>query len=464
MSVKGAFSIEPEKEQCGRILNSSPFQIKVVTDVRYSVEILLPMRGLKININQTTMIVSILYINNAFFGLFKNNTILNAICLLCMILWLLYSSKKPGFLQSCVRTCMPLIIYTVFLALIYFFDGSKIGSSLWPNLRNATFSLLCSFLGLYILEQDERGRRKAFAFLMINIILGCLYTLFRIQENPLLPRILAMGAGDVETHLGKNVNTAGIITYGGIYGLVLVFPTFLYWISQKQGQKKIVPIIILTIILVTLYKSQFAIALIFVIIGILLYLLLFNGQTKLRFIISGLLIVISIIVAINWDNFLYALYSANILPSALQQKAHELLLYSEGGNLAGTNLYSRSTYYAQSFKAIVENNFVGKVFSNHARGAGHSEWEDMAANYGIIAPILVYSFFHKFTKKVFVHIGNKAATVYRIQLLILLIIGFIDPIFHSRTMSYLLFLSPLILALFGEASEEDGIKEQGIFV
>ena len=412
------------------------------------------MRELKINIYQTTAVISILYINNAFFGFIKDVSILNAFCLLCMFLWLVIASKNPGFLQNCFKTCAPLIIYTVFLILVYLVTSANMGSGLWQNLRNALFSLICSFLCLSILPQDKNIKRKLLVFLLANILLGCVYTLYRIQENPLLPRILARGSDRVEAELGGNVGIAGVITYGGIYGMALIFPSLLYWISKKQGQKRIIPITISIIVIVTIYKAQFAIALIFLIIGLALYLILCGGHSKYRLVFSGLLVIIALFVAANWDNILTVVYNANILPSALQQKVHELLLYSVGGNLTGTNLNSRSAFYVKSFEAIVQNNFVGKVFSNNASGGGHSEWEDMAANYGIIAPILVYSFFRKFTKNIFTYFEGNAITVYRIQLLIFLIIGFVDPIFHSRTMSYLMLLSPLILTVHQEDPQD----------
>lgn len=410
------------------------------------------MRELKINVKQATTIISVLYINNAIFGFIKDITILNALCLLCMFLWIVIASKESGFQHTCFNTCTPLIIYTVFLIVAYFLTGANMGTGLWQNLRNAVFSLICAFLCLYILPQDDVTKRKVLKFLLANILLGCIYTLYRIQENPLLPRILAKGSETVETYLGGNVSTAGIITYGGIYGMALIIPSFLFWISQKQGQNKLIPIIISIIIIATIFQAQFAIALIFVIVGAVLYLFLCGGQSKSRYILSGIFVFAALIIAVNWDNILSVIYSTNILPSALQQKVHELLIYSGGGNLTGTNLYSRSTYYAQSFKAIAQNNFVGKIFSNNASGAGHSEWEDMAANYGIIAPMLVYFFFRKFSKKVTLYLGGNAIMVYRIQLLIFLIIGFIDPIFHSRTMSYLMVLSPLILTMHQEES------------
>ena len=405
------------------------------------------MRDTKLNINQATTIISILYINNAFFGFIKEKTILNALCLLCMVLWLVVASMEKGFIQNCFETCFSLIIYTAFLVLIYFFTNANMSSGLWQNLRDAFFSLICSFLCLYILTQDDKSKRNAFIFLLINIFLGCIYTLYRIIEDPLLPRVLARSSESIEKYFGGKVSTAGIITYGGIYGMSLIFTSFLYWISEKKGQKKIVPVAISIVLIITIFKAQFAIALIFLVISIVLYLVLYGSKSKYKHIISGLIIVIALIVAINVDNILYDLYSANILPSALQQKVHELLLYSENSNISGTNLYSRSTYYVKSFEAIVQNNFVGKVFCNNARGGGHSEWEDMAANYGIIAPILVYLFFHKFTKKISNYLQEKAIIVYRIQLLMFLVIGFIDPIFQSRIMSYLLFLSPLMLTM-----------------
>ena len=402
------------------------------------------MKEAKLDINQATTIISILYINNAFFGFIKEKTILNVLCLLCMVLWIVLASQEEGFLQNCFSTCTPLIIYTVFLIVLFFFSGANMDSDLWTNLRNAFFSLICSFLCLYILPQDETYKHNVFVFLLINILLGSVYTFYRIQENPLLPRLLAMGSKSI----AGNARTAGVITYGGIYGMALVFPSLLYWISQKQGQKKLVPIIITVILIVIIYKAQFAIAVFSTIAGIVLYLILYNGQSQYRYIVSGLFVVIVLIVMFNWDSILNAVYSANILPSALQQKAHELLLYSENSNLSGTNLYSRSTYYVRTFEAIVKNNFIGKVFSDNARGYGHSEWEDMAANYGIIAPILVCVFFHKFTKRISGYLKGNTIIVYRIQLFIFLIIGFVDPIFHSRTMSYLMLLSPLILTMY----------------
>lgn len=413
------------------------------------------MGKLKINLNQATTIISILYINNAFFGFIKDVTILNALCLLCMLLWLIIASKKPGFLQNCFKTCTPLMIYTLFLMVIYLVTNANMGFGLWQDLRNAIFSLLCSFLCLYILSQDKKSKRKILLFLLINILLGCIYTLYRIQENPLLPRILARASERVEEELGGNVSIAGIITYGGVYGMSLIFPSLLYWISQKQGQKKIVPITISIIFIVTIFNAQFAIALLFSIVGLVLYLILCGDHSKYRLVVSGLIVLIALIVVVNWEYILSIVYSADILPSALQQKVHELLLYSVGRNLVGTNLNSRLEFYAQSFEAIVQNNFVGKIFSNNASGGGHSEWEDMAANYGIIAPILVYSFFHKFTKVISMYLDDKAITVYRIQLFIFLIIGFIDPIFISRTMSYLMLLSPLILTMYQRSGTRD---------
>lgn len=405
------------------------------------------MREEKLNINQAATIISVLYINNAFFGFIKEKTILNAFCLLCMVLWVVVASTEKGFIQNCFETCISLIVFASFLILVYFFTSANMSSGLWQNLRDAFFSLICSFLCLYILPKDERSKRSIFIFVLINILLGCIYTLYRIQEDPLLPRVLARGSVSIEKYFGANVSTAGIITYGGIYGMALIFPTFLYWISQRKGQKKLIPIIISIVIIVTIFKAQFAIALIFLIVSIILYLILCGNQSRYRVVFSAIFIMITFIIAINIDNILYDIHSANILPSALQQKVHELLLYSENSNLSGTNLYSRSTYYVKSFEAIVQNNFVGRVFSNNAHGGGHSEWEDMAANYGIIAPILVYFFFFKFTKKISTYLKNKAIIVYRIQLLMFLMIGFIDPIFQSRIMSYLIFLSPLMLTM-----------------
>lgn len=412
------------------------------------------MRELKINVSQATTIISILYINNAFFGFIKSVTILNAFCLLCMVSWLIVASRKKGFLQNCFRTCTTLILYSFFLILIYFITGANMGSGLWQNLRNAVFSLICSFLCLYVLQQDDKRKHDILTFQLINILLGCIYTLYRIQRNPLLPRILAMGSGSVDTYLGGNVSTAGVLTYGEIYGMALIIPSLLYWISKKNGQKKVLPALFSIITIVTVFQSQFAIALIFSLVGVALYLILCGGKSKSRFVFLGILSVITVVLAINWDNIIYTVYNADILPSALQQKARELLLYSQGGNIVGTNLYSRSTYYEQSFRAIAQNNFVGKVFSNNASGAGHSEWEDMAANYGIIAPILIYIFFRKFTKNISFHFDSKAMTVFQIQLLLFTIIGFIDPIFHSRTMSFLIFLSPLILTLYQEDPQD----------
>ncbi len=229
--------------------------------------------------------------------------------------------------------------------------------------------------------------------------------------------------------------------------MALVFTSFLYWISQKKGKKRFIPIAISSVIIVTIFQAQFAIALIFLIISIFLYLILCGSQSKYRLFFTGIIIVTTFVVVINLDNILYDMYNANILPSALQQKVHELLLYSENSNISGTNLYSRSTYYIKTFEAIVQNNFVGKIFCDNARGWGHSEWEDMAANYGIIAPVLVYIFIYNFTKKISFFLKGKAIIVYRIQLLMFLMIGFIDPIFQSRIMSYLLFLSPLMLTM-----------------
>ena len=405
------------------------------------------MREGKFDIAHVMSIISILYINNAFFGFIKQKTILNAFCLLCMVMWFIVATLNINYLQNCFQACYPLIIYTVFLIVAYFFTGSNMDSGLWQDLRNAFFSLICSFLCLYILPQDRKTKRNALFFLLLNILLGCVYTLYRLQENPLLSRMLAMGPKGVEEYLGGSVFTTGIITYGGIYGMALIIPSFLYWISQNQGKEKLVPIMISIIIILTIFKAQFAIALFSVIASIVLYLLLCRGQSDYRYFISFLLVVIVFVVAMNWNHILNALHSANILPSALQQKANELLLYSEGDELSGTNLYSRSTYYARSFDAIVQNNFVGKIFTNKASGAGHSEWEDMAANYGIIAPVLVFFFFRGFTKKISIYLKGNAYFAYRIQLLIFLIVGFVDPIFHSRTMSYLIFLSPLILSM-----------------
>ena len=324
----------------------------------------------------------------------------------------------------------------------------------WQNLRNAFFSLVCAFLSLYALKQNDSNKRKLLVVLLVNILLGCVYTLYRIRSNPLLPRVLSMSAERVSAELDESVNTTGILMYDGIFGMALIFPSFLYWISQRQGLNKLLPVVIAMIFILTVFRAQFAIALIFMIAGIVLYLPIRFGSSKYLPVYYAIFAIVALVCLLYWDVILKAIFSANILPSELQRKVREMLLFSSGSNLNGTNLLSRSTYYAQSFKAIVENGFVGKVFVNHAAGGGHSEWEDMAANYGIIAPALVYFFFYKFTKKTCTYMENSAVRVYRIQLLLFLLIGFIDPIFHSRTMSYLMFLSPLILSVSYQSEGE----------
>ena len=84
----------------------------------------------------------------------------------------------------------------------------------------------------------------------------------------------------------------------------------------------------------------------------------------------------------------------------------------------------------------------------------------MAANYGLIAPVLIFIFFRKYSKRLALYLDESNVMVYRIQLLIFMFIGFIDPIFHSRTMSYLLFLSPLILTMYQPDTQTTMIEEE----
>ncbi len=380
-------------------------------------------------------------------GFFTIKGMTLAVFLTAFLLWFIFAGwEDERFYSQLFKLIWPLIICFSFLG-VYLFVGVN-STIVKPNLINLAYVLVFASIFLYYSRNWSKYKSKVFiAFWLIDILIACVYSIYRLRSEPNLARLLATGY--------SSPSTAGVVSFGITYGLALFFPFFVWCLFDKNCKWKYRILIILALIVfaLTILFAAFTIAILLTLLSVALVIyfkIRYKFAKKFKLISIIVLCVLLIGGIVFLDNILLALSTASWVPDAVGVRFKELLDLIKGDISKSSDVYLRYEVYATSVKAIFDNYLFGyQLFGNSVPG-GHSEILDMFANYGVICFIFCTLFFVKFYTYVKQYLSKDALAIYKISIIILVLQSLINTSMWSPTMVIFMFIEPLFLVSYSK--------------
>ena len=336
---------------------------------------------MRIKVDITALIASfvVLYCNAGLSGFVKGSSMITLLAYGLVALWivLVLSNDMQAF-KKMTSLVIPVAGFVVFLVMCKFIAPSTLSLSLSNTVKNIMFLLVFVLMFIYYSKPSRSTGRKTILFIwFVDEIISSIYTIYRLEENPMISRILA--TGDVEGYVGSSVSTAGILGYGSIYGMVFAIIAVYGVISNHKAVKKVFLWLCLGLFAVTIIQAQFFIALVLGIFGIILADMVGRKNEKIKY--ERLLITLPIVAIIIFAfvSYLPTIIESGVFPEQITQKLKMLYEKNTFDELSAT---ARGVVYLRSLNAIVQTAGLGIVFvGRNLVAGGHSEILDLIANY-----------------------------------------------------------------------------------
>ena len=374
----------------------------------------------KVSISTIFVIIPILYFNSCTFEFIKNFSFVLPIVIACVLLWLLLLSREKVVID--IHNILPMGIFVLILGVLFLLGTQNQVSVLLTDLTNAIYLLFFMFVFAIYSGKHYKNDRGLILFVCItDAIISCVYSIYRLIEDPNLSRLLSTGSYH-ETY--EAIEARGVVSFGVVYGLVLILLVLFFLILQKK-KHRISNILLFSLFTVTLFFAQFMIAILLVGIGIIWILIINNDNKKNKtrfffFIIAGVIciFILPVLLVIIVEN--------NILGYEINARLEEILGLFRGESLEGTDLLARFSQYFMSLSAFISSYGMGKIAMNSVEVGGHSQWLDGFGNYGIIFILYIVALF-TFRKFVIKKLPNKnAKRVYQVVFAIYIIMSLIN--------------------------------------
>ncbi|QEL88546.1 hypothetical protein [Bacillus mycoides] len=350
----------------------------------------------------------------------------------------LLSSKK--YTRLLFNHIWPLLILCIYITILSMCTSQP---NLDIYLRGIQYLMVVYSIFLYYFRRSYLKTQKLLILYLIveTVYLTC-NTYLKVQDNPLLPRMLAAG----------NEVMPGVGSYGFFYGLVPVILLFTY-LFLNFNKNKIFHLIALVFLFVILVKAAFTIAILFTIA--LSFLIIAIKFTKGNpYWITFIFILIAIFVfdgGLTW--ILYQLVSLN-LPDVVQHRLYEMLdLLSGTGLSAGSDLGSRKELYSMSIDAFLNNIVTGTSFSSTVgyKIGGHSSWLDLLALLGLASMLLVVFLFksYRYCK---INLPKSFRAFVNIYWLYFICLGFINTLMFANIFTIWFLFIPIFIRRFYDSN------------
>ncbi len=250
-------------------------------------------------------------------------------------------------------------------------------------------ALLPLFLALSIYEfyldrEDYKGLGLLIGVTTIFIVITAITTSVGVSVNPLAARqIGGMLQSAGEHGLIEQYQRMGIASFGFISGVAFSMPVLVGIAKQKwrNATNKYIFVIGIIIIVFSLTRFQYTMALLFALFGAVLALVSVKHRVVSIIIIS---IILYSLLIMPPSNYLAPLYSFAVYTDSyrLQERILDLQVFLETGEVgrdADTHAGGKMDRIPILIDSISENPFLGTGFSS-----GHNFWLDWISRYGFI--------------------------------------------------------------------------------
>lgn len=343
----------------------------------------------KVSVSTIFVIIPILYFNSCTFEFIKHFPFVLPIVAGCILLWGALVLKEGVTIN--VHKIIPILGYVSILGVLFLFGGQNRVSVLLTELTNTIYLMFfMSIFAIYSNKQYKNDRAFILFVCLVDIVISCTYSIYRLINSPNLSRLLSTGS----YHTTKEaISARGIVSFGVVYGLVLVLLALFFLIIQKKDNR-FLNIFLILLFAGVLVLAQFFIAVLLAGIGIVWILFVSNPNNdrkrQTRFLC---LIIIAIICILSSPFWLKALIDSNIFGYEINARLKELLMLFRRENLEGTDLSARFSQYILSLSAFVSSYGMGKIAVNSVDVGFHSQWLDGFGNYGAFFALYLVAIF-----------------------------------------------------------------------
>lgn len=378
----------------------------------------------KISISTLFVIIPIYYFNSCTAEFFKHNAFFLPIVAGFSMIWLfaMFIEQQLNDGEK-IKYLLLMGIYDLLLLLLVIMGMQKTISALVSNFTNILFLL---FFGCVLIAYSGEKRKNDRKFIIsvwcIDTIVSCLYSVYRLIDEPYLSRYLSTGSFH---QTSDAVRARGIISFGGVYGLVLVlFVLFYLLIDEKQ--KRFSRLTLIIIFTVMILSAQFTIAILLLVAGLVIAVIA-NSMKKKNVTIRILIILaISIPVCIMLPFLLEVIADSKVFGYEVTHRISEISKMLAGGTIWGSDLMSRFLEYTKSIMAFFSSYGMGRLWVNSVKVGTHSELLDGFANYGFLYTLFIVGLFALYKYVMSIMQNSKAKYIYKIVFTLYIIMSLLN--------------------------------------
>ena len=250
-------------------------------------------------------------------------------------------------------------------------------------------------LGLYLIKSDNHPIvRRIFYIVSIAYLVTCVTTYFGCLTYPAASRALATMSESENYDLYSLYTSMNIGSFSFVYAIVLMLPLLIYLVRDKR-LNIIIGVIALLMVVITIFVTEYATALLFMIVAFMAFIFPKNFSTK-HIIITMLTILVIYWGAKDYLGHAFDVLATNVDSEILAERFYSIsdLLLGDEKSVEG-DIESRIEVYELSVKAFEASPIWGASGINVG---GHSFFLDNLGKYGcfgLIAMIFMYSSLYK---------------------------------------------------------------------
>lgn len=369
---------------------------------------------------------------------FNGFTIIYVYLLFVLFAFLTYSAKAAS---TFISRQWPVLLFLLAVfpsaIIVYGFSENNIHEVLGAI-------IILSIAQHYSYDNNLRKGSSIAGIILLDRLLVCISSIIRLASNPELSRDLAQGS---TASALSNISIFMIGGYAFVYSsLILLVALIAMPKDRRLIYGKLPYTICIVLLFVFLIAASYTIAVVLASIFIL-FLLMMKLKNKTWRAISLLSVLplsgVLLLVILPW------LADQPFISQILSAKLHYLYSFLTGESIDGISLFSRFQLYGMS-TAYMKDYFWFGSFENPAvikqlfgSYGVHTEWTSMIGLFGIFR----YCFFIFFMYKQYKCDKRICSSkrVVNFSYLLLLIIGFINPIINNQVFLILFFLIPYLM-------------------
>ncbi len=371
--------------------------------------------------------------------LFKVEGLSAVLIILGFATWLLLiSAKFRNHLLDMLSWTWPGIFCVIFLVLY-----SVLGYDCTIDLNNMIFIIVIATIFIFYLENSPDNTGRGLLKLCIaDIIIACLFSIYRLIEHPEISRYLSTGHAYEYT----NVDVRGVVSFGVVYGIVYAFPILIDKIVQKNTNKKFVWLLAMIVFLLTIVLAQFTISIFLCVFSFAVYFFLKKSKNKSPLFRRVILILMSFLAVFSFEGILAIVIEKELFPYEVHARLEEIYMFFNSNTIiVGSDIFSRVDKYTTSINTFFSNYMLGKAMFGNGTIGGHSEILDTLAEYGLIYFVLWVCFFKNIYNRILKILTDNDAQCFKMCVLLFVIGSFINTSLWSPTIIILVGVGPLLL-------------------